>query len=229
MSIWKRIAQALARLAPGERLSALLARLGGEPERSVAFTIAVVALGAKIAKADGRVSRDEVKAFRQVFTVDPADEAQVARVYNLAREDTAGFEAYARTIARLFRGNAQMRRNVLEGLFHIAVADGGYHPAEDEFLQRVGEIFEMDPATFARLRNRFVPGAPLDPHEVLGVAPGTPLPEIRKAWRAKIRETHPDRVIAAGMPAEAVAMATRRVAELNAAWEALSRGTPAPA
>ena len=103
MSIWSRISEAVAALvARGEALSAFFDRRRTPPERSVAFTIAVVSLGAKMAKADGQVRPVEVAAFRDVFQIAPKDEAAAARVFNLARQDVAGFDIYARRIARMF-------------------------------------------------------------------------------------------------------------------------------
>ena len=103
MSIWSRISDALAALAQGEGLSAVFERLRTPPERSVGFTIAVIALSAKMAKADGLVTRDEVTAFREVFQISPEEEANAARVFNLASQDVAGFEDYARRIRGMFR------------------------------------------------------------------------------------------------------------------------------
>ncbi|NHX28199.1 molecular chaperone DjiA, partial [Escherichia coli] len=131
MSLWSRISDAIAALAKGEGLSAVFDRLRTPPERSVAFTIAVIALGAKMAKADGRVTRDEVTAFREVFTIPPSETENAARVFNLARQDVAGFEEYAQRIARMFNEDDAPLTDLLEGLFHIAIADGEYHPAED--------------------------------------------------------------------------------------------------
>lgn len=128
MSIWTRITDALAALASGESLSAVLDRLRTPPERSVAFTIAVIALGAKMAKADGQVTRDEVAAFREIFAIPPGEEANAARVFNLARQDVAGFDSYARKIKGMFRGDDRILIDLMEGLFHISVADGSYHP-----------------------------------------------------------------------------------------------------
>ena len=93
MSIWTRITEALSALTSGEALSAVFDRLRTPPEKSVAFTIAVIALGAKMAKADGQVTRDEVTAFREVFNIGDADAQGAARVFNLARQDVAGFDA----------------------------------------------------------------------------------------------------------------------------------------
>src|SRR5580704_15148999 len=74
----------------------------GDPRRRIAFTIAVIALGAKMAKADGAVTRDEVAAFGEVFQVPPGEAEHVRLVFDLARKSTAGFESYARQVGRLF-------------------------------------------------------------------------------------------------------------------------------
>lgn len=223
MSIWTRISEALASLAKGEGLASVFERLRTPPERSVAFTIAVIALGAKMAKADGHVTRDEVAAFRRIFVIPRSEEANAARVFNLARQDVAGFEDYARRVAGMFRDDKEVLIDLLEGLFQIAMADGEYHPAEDAFLARVAAIFGLDERRFLSLRARHVPDAPPDPYEVLGVAPDAPMPEVRAAWRQAVRESHPDRMIARGVPQEAVRLAEKRLVAVNAAWEEISR------
>ncbi len=223
MSIWTRINDALSALASGEGLSAIFDRLRGmqmeSPERSVGFTIAVIALGAKMAKADGQVTRNEVTAFRQLFTIPSDEETNAARVFNLARQDVAGFESYARKIAAMFPEEGhQTLIDLLEGLFTIAMADGEYHPNEDEFLAEVAQIFGLGDPCFRSLRARFVDGAPRDPYDVLGVAPGASLADIRAAWKQAVRNSHPDRLIARGVPPEAVELASRRMIDINAAW-----------
>jgi DnaJ like chaperone protein len=222
MSIWQRIAAVLAALASGEGLAAIFDRLRAPPERSVAFTIAVIALGAKMAKADGLVTRDEVTAFREVFFIPPSEEANAARVFNLARQDSAGFEEYASRIGAMFRDGSAVLSDLLEGLFHVAVADGDYHPAEDEFLARIAQIFGLPEREFRAIRSRFVPDAVPDPWDVLGIEPGTPIDEVRAAWRRRVRESHPDRMIARGVPEEAVRMAEKRLIAINRAWEEIS-------
>ena len=219
MTIWSRISQALAALTQGEGLSAVFERLRTPPERSVAFTIAVIALSAKMAKADGLVTQDEVTAFREVFHIAPADEPGAARVVNLARQDVAGFEEYAERIARMFDETSGTLCDLLEGLFHIAMADGTYHPNEDAFLQRVAQIFGLPDGQFQRLRARFVPDAVPDPYSVLGVTPDMPRTQIRKVWQGLVRESHPDRMIARGLPEEAVKMSEKRLVAINRAWE----------
>jgi DnaJ like chaperone protein len=228
MSIWSRLGDAIASLAKGEALLALFDRLRTPPERSIAFTIAVIALGAKMAKADGQVSRSEVAAFRAVFHIPKGEEQNAARVFDLARQDVAGFEAYAARIARLLSGKDSMLEEVIEGLFHIAMADGIYHPKEDAFLQRVAEVFAIPMARFKSIRARFVPDAVQDPYAMLGVTPGTPLADIRRAWVKLVKDGHPDRLIARGLPPEAIQLAERRIIALNDAWAEISGRRKAP-
>ncbi|MCB1398148.1 MAG: molecular chaperone DjiA [Rhodobacter sp.] len=219
MSLWSRIRDAVEALRAGEPLSAVFDRLRTPPERSVAFTIGVIALGAKLAKADGTVTRDEVTMFRAVFTIPPEDEKHAARVFNLARQDVAGFDAYARKIAALFPPRDPVLRDLLEGLFRVAMADGAFHPAEEAFLREVARIFGLQDSCFRAMLTQFVPGAMPDPFDLLEVAHDAPLDEARASWRRLVRESHPDALRARGVPDEAVAMAEERLKALNNAWE----------
>ena len=219
MSLWTRIAEAVAALAKGEGLLAVFEKLRVSPDRTVAFAIAVIALGAKMAKADGVVTKDEVVAFREVFSIPPEEEDNAARVFNLARQDVAGFESYAKQIKAMFAADDAVLCHLMEGLFQIALADGVYHPKEDDFLLTVAKIFGFDDRRFRGIRAQFVSDAERDPFDVLGVSPSAPMDEVRAAWRSLVRETHPDRMIARGVPQEAVKLAERRLVAINRAWE----------
>lgn len=224
LSLWARIGEALSALARGEGLSAVFDHLKTPPERSVAFTIAVIALGAKMAKADGRVTRDEVTAFRRVFVIAPEEEQNAARVFDMARTDVAGFDAYARKIVAMFGPGAPVLQDLLEGLFTIALADGEYHDNEDAFLREVSAIFGLDEACFRSIRATYVSDAAPDPWSVLELAPGSDLSAARARWRKMVREAHPDRAMARGLPPEAVKLAEERIIALNRAWAEISAG-----
>ena len=224
MSIWTRISDAISALAAGESLTTVFEKLRTPPERRVGFTIAVIALGAKMAKADGLVTRDEVAAFREVFFIPQEDEQSAARVYNLARQDVAGFEDYAARVAGMFAEAVGTLCDLMEGLFYIAVADGAYHDLEDNFLAEVARIFGLSDRQFKAVRARFVPDADPDPWDVLGVDPDTPKEEIRATWRQLVRESHPDRMMARGVPEEAIKLSEKRLIAINHAWEAISEG-----
>lgn len=211
-SFWQRIA---------DRLSAMIGRQRSAvpPERSVAFTIAVIALGAKLAKADGTVHRSEVSAFRRIFVIPRSEEKNAARVFDLARQHVAGYDAWAHRIATMFPPNDPVLTDVIEGLFIIALADGDMHQTEIDFIDEVGRIFGVSPAAIMTIRSRHDAKVGCPPCEILGLRPDTPLPEARKRWHALIRESHPDRAIARGLPPEAIRLAEARTRRLNEAWD----------
>lgn len=221
MSLWSRISSAVAALAKGESLSVVFETLRAPPERSVAFTIAVIALGAKMAKADGQVTRDEVTAFRQVFHIPQAELQHAARVFDLARQDVAGFDIYAQRISAMFGAGHEALVDLLEGLFYIAMADGRYHPNENSFLEQVAMIFGLSRQDFSQIRNRYVPNCTPDPYCVLGVTPDADPETIRKKWKSLVRAYHPDQMAARGVPPEAVKLAEQKLIQINQAYETL--------
>ncbi len=212
MSIWGKItdvAGAFLRVLTGP----------AEGDANITFTIAVIALSAKMAKADGIVTDDEIEAFERLFRVHPDEAANVRRVFDLARRDTAGYETYARQIARLFAGNPALLEDILDGLFEIAKADGVLHPGELALLERVAEIFGFAPNEFRRIRaSHFAPDA-ADPYVVLGVAYDASDEEIHRTYRRLVRENHPDSLIGRGVPPEFVRLATDKLAAINVAYD----------
>jgi DnaJ like chaperone protein len=227
MSIWGKISGAAAGFLTGGPVGAVLGAVAGHvidraasgpSDPGVAFTIAVVALGAKMAKADGVVTADEEAAFARVFRVPPHEEANVRRLFNLARADTAGYEIYAGQIARIFRGNPAVLEDIIDGLFEIAKADGVLHPGELAFLERVADIFGFTPNVFRRIRASHFPDA-ADPYVILGVSYEASEEELRATWRLLVKENHPDRAIGRGVPPEFVKLANDKLAVINAAYE----------
>jgi DnaJ like chaperone protein len=226
MSIWSTIVRSIESL--GDSVAGFLASLSSrrtpEPERTVAFTVGMIALGAKMAKADGQVTAPEIAAFREVFRIAPSDLKHVSRVFNLAKQDIAGFEFYARQMQRLFAQRPQMLEDILDGLFHIATADGVVDASEIAYLSEVARYFHFTPRDFERIKARHVSAGRDDPYVVLGLDPNVSDEELRRHYRKLVRAGHPDRHIAAGMPAEMVRIATERLARINAAYEAVARG-----
>jgi DnaJ like chaperone protein len=227
MSIWSRITESLS--AIGGSVMGLLTKLTKGrvtlPEKSIAFTIGLIALGAKMAKADGVVTGEEVLAFKQVFEVPPSELAGVARVFNLAKQDTAGYEAYARQIAKLFNSKAAILEDLLDALFHIAKADDAVHPAELAYLASVAEIFGFSEHDFVRIKARHV--ASEVSYTVLGLDRNASLDQVKRRYRKLVHEHHPDKHIAAGMPQELIAITTRRLQRINEAYERILRECPA--
>ncbi len=240
MSIWNRIVRGVGGALDGplgtllggiaeqavDKLRNIAGEFSGESgdgTRQIAFTIGVIALGAKMAKADGQVTRDEVAVFKQVFKISPEDMKSVSRVFNLARKDVAGFEAYAGQIADLFEPASQVLEDLLHGLFQIARADQVVHPAELEYLGKVAEIFGFDETGFTRIRAYHLGPDLGDPYTILGIEADMDDEEIKRTWRALIQENHPDRAIAGGLPQEFVDLATVKLATINDAYDRICR------
>ena len=225
MSIWGKVSGAGAGFLVGGPVGALVGAVAGhfifdrESDPGLVFTIAVIALAGKMAKADGVVSDAELEAFERVFRVPDAEQANVRRVFNMARQDVAGYEIYAAQIARLFVGNPGVLEDVLDGLFEIAKADGVLHPGESTFLERVAEIFGFAPNEFRRIRaSHFAPEL-TDPYVILGISYVAGENEIRQTYRRLVRENHPDSLIARGVPEEFVKLANDKLAAINGAYD----------
>jgi DnaJ like chaperone protein len=225
MAIWGKVSGAAAGLLVGGPLGALLGAAAGhfifdrESDPGVVFTIAVIALAGKMAKADGVVTEAEFAAFLKVFSVPPQEEANVRRVFNLARQDVAGYEIYAGQIAKLFMGNPALLEDVLDGLFEVAKADGVLHPGESAFLEKVAEIFGFAPNEFRRIRATHFAPELTDPYVILGLSYVAGEEEIRQTYRRLVRENHPDSLMARGVPEEFIKLANDKLAAINTAYE----------
>lgn len=228
MGIFSRIAEIMSDGAGrvGAAVSSLRAILAGlassELRREGAFAIGVIALSAKMAKADGVVSRAEVDAFCRIFAIPQGEERNVSRVYNLAKQDVAGFDSYARDVARLLADEPTTLEGVLDGLFDIARADGAVHERELSYLSEVARIFGFDQTAFERIRARHVIDG-VDPYLVLEADRDWDHVRLRRHYRRLVVENHPDRLMAHGMPEEFIRIANDRLAAINAAWDKIER------
>lgn len=226
MRIWEKIVEGMNGLGIAELLglSSPPADDGGHPGlRQIGFTIGVIALGAKMARVDGEVSEVERAAFRDFFEVPPGEEANVERFFDLAKRDAGGFETYARQVAALFPDAPEILENVIEGLFSIAQADGRIDAAEAEYLAKVARIFGLPSSRFERAKAAALGVIECEPCVVLGIDPLATDEQIREAWLRQVRANHPDRLMAQGLPEEAIAVANRKLALINDAYDRLRR------
>ena len=219
MSIWKKIEKTIMSLASGEPFSNIFQKFATPPERKIGFTIAVIALSAKMAKADGIVSKEEVNAFSQIFEIPKGQEKHVSNVYNLARQDIAGYEIYAKKIAKMLKNKKILLENIIEGLLFISIADGAYHPKEDKFVNNVASIFSIKRGRLEYLKNMYIDTSANSYYKILNVSPGDNLEQIRKQWKKLVLAHHPDMVLARGLPEEAIRLTTVKLARINEAWE----------
>jgi len=251
MSIWGKVIGGAAGFAVGGPLGALLGALAGhavdgyrntdetprgvddqgrpDQTQTIAFTVGVIILSAKMAKADGVVHRVEIEAFKRIFHVSDGELRNVGRLFDAAKRDSAGFEPYAKQLAQTFHERSEVLEELLAGLFHIAEADGIVHLAELNFLRRVAEIFGFPPDEFeqvwrqhgTRIEGGDEPDA--DPYAILGVARDADMATIKSAYRRLVRENHPDALMAKGLPQEFIDLAQEKMSALNAAYERIEK------
>ena len=229
MSIWGRLSAATHDLSLGGQISSLL-RFGptsqeryAEPDNEVPFTVGVIVLSAKMAKADGSVAADEVKAFQEAFKVSAALMKQVAPAFNSAKRDAVNFEACAEQLVTLFKGNRKLLEDVLDGLFHIAKADGEVHRQEEQFLGEVAKLFGFTVSEFNSIKARHLVAAKRNPYDVLGVKPSISGEDLKSHYRMLLADSHSEQLIARGVPKEFTVIAIEKRAALSEAYEAIMK------
>ena len=216
MNVWQRIFAAGARLFGPPQSPDNNGRAGQLDQAGL--VAALVALGAKMAKADGQVRHEDIAAFRRVFQAAPKNEGTIARFFDLARQTTLGYERYARIISKRFRAQPAALEDVLDGLFHIALADGIVTDTELEFLLRVSQIFGFSDREFRRIKIAHIGRASDDPYLILGIDEDISDIDLKRAYRRMAASNHPDKMIARGLPPELVGMANHKMAMVNRAY-----------
>ncbi|HEY4202660.1 MAG TPA: DnaJ family molecular chaperone [Devosiaceae bacterium] len=229
MSIWQRVSSVMGSFSQRTGVVGSLANVldpdtwlpGG---RDAAFTLALIALSAKMAVADGAVTASEIRAFYRTVEIPAGQESNVEKLFDMARQDVAGYESYARKIGRFFFNHPETLEHVLDGLFVIASADGLIHEAELDYLKSVSDIFGFDDVRFEQLAAQHVYlETGTDPYLVLGLVPGAEQAEVRRVYRQLVAEHHPDRLIAKGVPQELIEVATKRMAAINQAYAQITK------
>jgi DnaJ like chaperone protein len=234
VSVWGKLSGGGIGLAVGGPIGALIGAFAGHyfvdregsmfgpAPRDVVLTTGLVALAAKMARADGVVAASEVDAFSRIVVVGESERPAVERLFRLAQQTTDGFEAYATQLSRTFADEPALLDDVLDGLFLIAKADGAIHEKELAYLRAVAGLFGKVDGSFDAFVARHV-NLPNDPYRVIGAERSMPFDEVKRRYRHLVSETHPDREIARGLPPEAIRIATDRLAAINAAWDVIER------
>lgn len=246
MSIWGKVIGGVAGFAVGGPIGAVIGAVAGhhvvdkkkqsgalnQDDKQVAFTTAVIVLSAKMAKADGHVTRDEVNAFKQLFHIEPEDMPTVASIFDEAKSTSEGFEPFAEQIGEMFRGDWRVLEEIIGALFHIAKADGKIHPGEVQYLRKVALLFGFSDRDFDRLQTIYLGGwkgeggrsvRADDAYEILSVSKDASDADIKKAYRNLVRENHPDTLMAKGMPEEFIELANEKLAKINDAYDRIKK------
>ena len=233
MTIWGKIIGSATGFALGGPIGALLGGAAGHaldkfktkqklPEKlalkQIGFTIGVIVLSAKMAKADGKVTKSEIKAFKEKINVPDNEIKNVARLWDQAKKTTDGFEVYAKQISNLLEKNSSVLEELLNLLVIIAEADGKITNLEKIYLKEVSNIFGFSEQDFERICSSKLDKR-IDPYQTLGVLKDAPLEEIKNKWKTLAMKHHPDRLIAQGIPQDIIETNTYRLKEINNAWD----------
>mgnify|MGYP001303693554 FL=1 len=232
MNIWGKVIGGAAGFAIGGPIGALLGAVAGhaidtkilpsyisndENYKSIVFTAGVIALSAKMAKADGKVTKEEILTFRKLVQIPKDDINQVSKLWELAKETTDGYELYAKQIYSLFRNQPEILERILDILFEIAKSDGNIDPTELNYLKNVSNIFNFDEIIFEKLLALHNPEN--NSFEILGVQISDSLEDIQKKWKEMVKNNHPDKLVGQGMPIEFIESANQKLAIINSAYE----------
>ena len=199
-------------------------------QRQAIFFTAAYSMVGKMAKADGRVCEDEIAAIQKIskeaLGMDEQTRKYAINVFSVAKDSHESFSDYARQFGDLFSRDQQMCSFMMSFLFQVAMADGELHPQEEEMLQQAKIAFHLPDSIYQSLHARFVghkkPSISLKKHyENLGVASDATNSEIKKAYRQKAAEFHPDKIDGKGLPPEFIKFANDRLAEINSSYEAV--------
>ena len=232
MNIWGKVIGGAAGFAIGGPIGALLGAVAGhaidtkilpsyisndQNYKSIVFTAGVIALSAKMAKADGKVTKEEILTFRKLVQIPKDDINQVSKLWELAKETTDGYELYAKQIYSLFRNQPEILERILDILFEIAKSDGKIDSTELNYLKNVSNIFNFDEIIFEKLLALHNPEN--NSFEILGVQISDSLEDIQKKWKEMVKNNHPDKLVGQGMPIEFIESANQKLAIINSAYE----------
>ena len=236
MSIWGKIIGGTAGFALGGPLGAILGVMAGNiydkskktsfkfheipnQQKQSIFALSVIMLSAKLAKADGVVTKDEIEAFKEKFRISSTEMEQVGKIFNEAKKTSYGFEKIAQQVGSLFQNNHVVLEELLNNLFYIAEADGKISEEEIIFLKTVSSIFKFDENTFQRIYETRLNDKESDPYKVLGVNRTDSDDIIRKKWIELNKEHHPDNLLAKGLPEEFIDQSNKELASINLAYD----------
>ena len=195
-------------------------------DHQVAFFTALFACLAKIAKADGRVSEEEVSKIESFisnkFNFSDEERNFAINIFQKAKSDRISFDAYAKQLYQLLGSSPNSLLVFYELLFELAMADGEMHENEEKLLRKIPNIFRFDSSVYEDLYNKYV-GKISDAYEILGVTKDMTLDEVKKIYRVKRKEFHPDALISKGLPEELIEKAKEKFIEIQAAFEIIEK------
>ena len=238
MSIWGSLIGGMVGLSLGGPFGMLLGSIiGGKISRARSgarnfgafaqpqqvFALSLIVLSAKLSKADGQVSKEELVAVRNKLKIPENEIEQVGKIFNKAKEESSGYEPYAQQIAQIYKNNPNVLEEVINILFYIAESDGNVSQSELNMMQHIAQIFGLNQSQFNSIKESRKSSDKLNPYIVLESKPEEDLQAIRKKYLKLSKEHHPDLLVSKGVPAEVIEESKKKMRAINSAWDQIQK------
>ena len=237
MSIWGSLIGGMVGFSLGGPFGMLLGSLiGGKISRARSatgigsfaqpqqvFALSLIVLSAKLSKADGQVSREELVAVKDKLRIPENELDQVGKIFNKAKEESTGYEPYAQQIAQIYQGNLNVLEEVINILFYIAEADGSVSKSELEMIENIAKIFGLKQAQFNSIKESRKSSDKLNPYIVLESSSNDDIQTIRKRYIKLSKEHHPDLLTSKGVPKEVIEESKKKMRAINSAWDQIQK------
>ena len=243
MSIWGKLIGGAAGMALGGPIGAILGIAAGHgvdkvskfdsdesnknfsnDQKEQIFATSVIAISAKLAKADGKISKSEILAFKKIFEFPTEDEKAISNIFNSAKENIDDYKDIVEQVYKVFKFDKELLFELLNSLFSIAYADGELHPKEKEMLFEISKIFKISGNEFESLNNIFEAKVSTDngsinrSYKILGLSKNANLEQVSNQYRKLVKEYHPDRLQGMGLPKEFIELANQKLTAINKAY-----------
>ena len=237
MAIWGSLIGGMIGLSLGGPFGMLLGSLiGGKISRAKSrssfgsfaqpqqiFALSLIVLSAKLSKADGQVSKEELIAVKDKLKIPDNELDQVGKIFNKAKEESAGYQPYAQQIAQIYKGNINVLDEVINILFYIAEADGNVSDSEFKMIEHIAQIFGLSEIQFNSIKESRKSSEKLNPYVVLESKPDETIEVIRKRYLKLSKEHHPDLLMSKGVPQEVIEESKAKMRVINSAWEQIQK------
>jgi len=237
MAIWGSLIGGMIGLSLGGPFGMLLGSLiGGKISRAKSrsgfgsfaqpqqiFALSLIVLSAKLSKADGQVSKEELIAVKDKLKIPDNELDQVGEIFNKAKEESAGYEPYAQQIAQIYKEKINVLEEVINILFYIAESDGNISESELKMIEHIAQIFGLTQIQFNSIRESRKSSDKLNPYIVLESNPDDTIEIIRKRYLKLSKEHHPDLLISKGVPQEVIDESKAKMRAINSAWDQVKK------
>ncbi len=199
--------------------------LTGE-EAQFTFFVATFSMLAKLAKADGRISKDEIDSINRFMLGDlnlnPQSRMVAMNIFNAAVNSREGFDDFAAQFYRQFHGQPQILELLIDILLRVSVADGQMSASEENLILSAVRIFNFSDQAYQTLKSRYVQA--FDKYyTILQSTKQDTDDHIKKQYRKLVMDYHPDKIISKGLPEEFNQLAHEKFREIQEAYEIIRK------